>query len=205
LTREEKAAAIIDEIRRLHREGRPVLVGTRSVRASEDLAGRLTSRGLPCRIINAVRSHDEAAIVGQAGAKGAITIATNMAGRGTDILIDRDVERLGGLHVIAAECNESGRIDRQLFGRCARQGDRGSAQPFMSMDDELFLRFLGPLARAAVAGLVRGGYPLARALADLAVRFAQGNAQRKAYVSRRSVQKTDTWLQDSLSFAQEEF
>jgi preprotein translocase subunit SecA len=205
LTQEEKAAAITGEIRRLHREGRPVLVGTRSVRGSEDLAGRLTSQGLSCRIINAVRSHDEADIVGQAGAKGAITIATNMAGRGTDILIDRDVEGLGGLHVIAAECNESGRIDRQLFGRCARQGDRGSAQSFMSMDDELFVRFLGPLSRAAVAGLVRAGNPLTNALADLAVRVAQGNAQRKAYVSRRSVQKTDTWLQDSLSFAQEEF
>jgi preprotein translocase subunit SecA len=200
-----KYRAIVEEISRMHLQGRPVLLGTRSVRSSEELAQLLREAGLSCRIINAVRHREEAAIIAQAGLRGAITVATNMAGRGTDILIDREVEGLGGLHVIAAECNESGRIDRQLFGRCGRQGDRGSARSFVSMDDDLLQRFLPSHALAFLTGLIRRGYPYGNWLADEAVRYAQNNAQRKASTGRRSVQQMDTWLKDSLSFSQGDF
>ena len=205
MDRLSKFRSIVEEISAMHQIGRPVLLGTRSVLTSEELAALLHESGLSCRIINAVRHREEAAIIAQAGARGAITVATNMAGRGTDILIDRDVENLGGLHVIAAECNESGRIDRQLFGRCGRQGDRGSARSFVGMDDELLCRFLHSGVLKTVAGLQKSDNPLAHRLADWAVGRAQETAQRRAYSGRRSVQKMDTWLQDSLTFTQSEF
>jgi preprotein translocase subunit SecA len=204
-SQEAKFAAIVADIEAMHAEGRPVLAGTRSVRTSETLASLLTGRGLNCRIINAVRHQEEAAIIAEAGKRGAITVATNMAGRGTDILVDREVEALGGLHVIAAECNESLRIDRQLFGRSARQGDRGSAQAFVSLDDELFLRYLSRAANVALRELARlRRLPLAF-LGARALRRAQGVAQQRAYRSRQAVQKFDTWVQDSLTFGAGEF
>ena len=126
----------------VHGEGRPVLVGTRSVRDSETLSRRLEEIRLPHRVLNAVRHREEAGIVSLAGTPGAVTIATNMAGRGTDIRLGAGVAERGGLHVIVAECNESARIDRQLFGRAARQGDPGSARLYVSMEDEIVQRFI---------------------------------------------------------------
>jgi preprotein translocase subunit SecA len=205
IDQESKLRAVVDEIAAMHAQGRPVLVGTRSVYRSEELASRLAEKGLPCKVINAVRHREEAAIIAEAGKQGAITVATNMAGRGTDILLDRQCESKGGLHVIAAECNESGRIDRQLFGRCARQGDKGSARLFVSMDDELLRRFLPPAVLKTATEVLRTNRAMARWMADRAVRLAQNTAQRRAYRSRRAVQKMDTWLKDSLSFAQSEF
>ncbi len=205
IDQQTKYRAIVEEISRLHTLGRPVLLGTRSVRASEELATLLAEAGLSCRVINAVRHKEEASIVAQAGCHGAITVATNMAGRGTDILIDRKVEALGGLHVIAAECNESGRIDRQLFGRCARQGDRGSAGSFVCMDDDLLRRFLPLRTLKLLTGLIRSGHRLGFWTADKAVAHAQNTAQHRAYQGRRSVQQMDTWLKDSLTFTQGDF
>ena len=98
---------------------------------------------LPHRVINAVRSEEEAAIIAEAG-KNSITVATNMAGRGTDIKISKESKRLGGLHVIATECHRSSRIDRQLFGRCARQGDPGTASSYASFEDELLVQNIQP-------------------------------------------------------------
>lgn len=202
-SQDEKLEAIAADIEALHAGGRPVLAGTRSVRTSEALAERLRGRNLPCEVINAVRHAEEAAIVAKAGKRGAITVATNMAGRGTDILVDRGVEAEGGLHVISAECNESLRIDRQLFGRCARQGDRGSAQAYVAMDDELFARYLPRAANAALRELARSRrLPL---LGAFALKRAQDTAQKRAYRSRQSVQGFDTWVQDSLSFGMGEF
>jgi preprotein translocase subunit SecA len=202
--RKSKYRSIVEEVKRLHEIGRPVLLGTRSVRSSEELAALLAATGLSCRVINAVRHQEEAAIVAQAGNTGAITVATNMAGRGTDIILDRHGENLGGLHVIAAECNESGRIDRQLFGRGARQGDRGSARSFASLEDDLLRRFLQPQTLAVLGTLIRTGQPHAFRIADQLVRRAQSNAQRRAYLGRQGVQRMDTWLKDSLSFSQGE-
>lgn len=199
-----KLKAIVEEIVTMHGQGRPVLVGTRSVKASETLSGMLTLEGLPHRVLNAVRHKEEARIVSQAGVKGAITIATNMAGRGTDIVLGPGASQNGGLHVIATECHESRRIDRQLFGRAARQGDPGSARLFVSLEDELVCRYLHVAVRKTIRAYFQKDFAGAQWLAVKAVRLAQLTAQSVAYYRRRSVLRTDTWLDDSLSFAQGE-
>ncbi len=132
-----KAAAVIEEIEAMLAGGRSVLVGTPSIEASERLSSLLRERALHHEVLNARFLKEEAAIISQAGRRGQITIATNMAGRGTDILLDDDVRREGGLHVIATEIHSSARIDRQLVGRSARQGDPGSFRFFVSLEDEL--------------------------------------------------------------------
>jgi preprotein translocase subunit SecA len=146
-TEAEKWQAIVERIAALHALGRPVLVGTRSVAASEKLSALLTEAGLEHQLLNARQDKQEAEVVGQAGQLGRITVATNMAGRGTDIKLGPGVLELGGLHVIATELHESARIDRQLFGRCGRQGDPGSTEAIVSLEDELIRVYLGPAAR----------------------------------------------------------
>jgi preprotein translocase subunit SecA len=200
-TEREKFEAVVDEIEMLRNTGRPVLVGTRSVTASEKLALMLAARGLDYNLLNAVRHSEEARIVAAAGEKGRVTISTNMAGRGTDIKLGHGVAEMGGLHVIATERHESGRIDRQLFGRCARQGDPGAAQTFMSVEDELIRRFVSPLLRKRLAAALQGKTPGVDVLARIALFQAQRTAQRLAYRQRREVLKMDTWLEEALSFA----
>jgi preprotein translocase subunit SecA len=200
----EKWDAIVEEVARVHASGRPILVGTRDVRQSERIARRLVSRGLTCCVVNAVRQDEEADVIAVAGKPGAITVATNMAGRGTDIKIPPEVEELGGLHVIACEFHRSARIDRQLWGRSARQGDRGSAAAFVSLEDELLVDNLPPTARKSLDVLRRTFPRAADRLAAQAVRLAQAVAQRKDMRSRLSIQETDTWLDDSLSFSQDD-
>jgi preprotein translocase subunit SecA len=195
-----KWAAVVEEIERLHRTGRPVLVGTRSVAASEDLARRLSERGLPFSLLHATRHREEARIVAEAGHRGKITIATNMAGRGTDIKLGPGVAALGGLHVIATERHESPRIDRQLYGRAARQGDPGSAQTFLSLEDELFVRFLPEPLRHALARYIRVHGPGAQTVAAAACVLAQSRAARLARRQRQAVLRYDTWLDESLAF-----
>ncbi len=128
--------AVAERVRELQRIGRPVLVGTCSVEASEQLGALLTERGLPHRVLNARQDDQEAAIVAGAGRRGRITVATNMAGRGTDIRLGPGVIESGGLHVIATQRSEARRIDRQLFGRCGRQGDPGSYEEILSLEDD---------------------------------------------------------------------
>ena len=192
-TKESKRLSIVKEVFRMHEKGRPILIGTKDIDESERLAEMVTALGLECRVINAVRSDDEAAIIERAGRLGAITVATNMAGRGTDIKIPDKVKKLGGLHVIATECNPSARIDRQLFGRSARQGDPGSVSHYASFEDEVLRRNLPN----TLAVIFRHLGPFSA----LSVRWAQHRAGRKAYQSRLSVQRTDTWLEDSLGFS----
>ena len=138
ITQDAKRKALVPEIVRLHQAGRAVLIGTPSVEASEILGKDLRARDIDCQILNALFHEAEAEIVSQAGQPGRITIATNMAGRGTDILLHDDVRKNGGLHVIATEMHTNRRIDRQLVGRSARQGDPGSFQFWLSLEDELF-------------------------------------------------------------------
>ncbi len=146
----EKFNAIVEQIKELWKQGRPVLVGTRSIEKSEKIAAMLRGVGIPHRVLNAKYHEMEASIIAQAGGKGSVTIATNMAGRGTDILLGgnpqdlaqyEEIKKLGGLHVLGTERHESRRIDNQLRGRCARQGDPGSTQFFLALDDELMRLF----------------------------------------------------------------
>jgi preprotein translocase subunit SecA len=144
-TEESKFDAVIEEIVDMHGEGRPVLVGTVSVEKSERLSRLLEKRGVPHNVLNAKQHEREAAIVAEAGEKGAVTIATNMAGRGTDIVLGDGIADLGGLHIIGTERHESRRIDNQLRGRTGRQGDPGSTRFFLSIDDDL-MRIFGNAA-----------------------------------------------------------
>jgi preprotein translocase subunit SecA len=187
-----KWEAVVQEIEAVHEQGRPILVGTCSVDASDALSRRLTEAGLRHEVINATRHAEEARIVAQAGERGAITVATNMAGRGTDIKLGPGVAELGGLHVIATERHESGRIDRQLIGRAARQGDPGSAVQFASLEDEVVRRY--------VPGALRHLGHSERARPHL-LDFAQRRAERLAARQRRALLRMDDWLDRKLGFA----
>jgi preprotein translocase subunit SecA len=140
-TRREKFSAVAAEIKTLHAQGRPILVGTVSVETSEMLSRMLKKEGLIHSVLNAKFHQQEAEIVSRAGQRGSITIATNMAGRGTDIKLSPGVPEVGGLHVLGTERHESRRIDRQLRGRCSRQGDPGSSHFFISLEDDLMRLF----------------------------------------------------------------
>ncbi len=140
-TRREKFSAVAAEIKTLHAQGRPILVGTVSVETSEMLSRMLKKEGLIHSVLNAKYHQQEAEIVSRAGQRGSITIATNMAGRGTDIKLSAGVPEVGGLHVLGTERHESRRIDRQLRGRCSRQGDPGSSHFFISLEDDLMRLF----------------------------------------------------------------
>lgn len=183
--------AIVETVEKIHVTGRPVLVGTRNVQASEILARRLLEQGLACQVLNASRLAEEALIIAKAGEKGRITIATNMAGRGTDIVLDREVAKSGGLHVIVSEPHESHRIDRQLYGRAGRQGDPGSAQLFLSAEDEILQKYLSRYERHA----------LRIGLTSWSLRRAQRRAERAAHKQRQRVLKMDDWLDSALSFS----
>ncbi len=140
-TKREKYNAVIDEIAESHHKGQPMLVGTISVEASELLSRMLKRRGIPHNVLNAKQHKSEAEIVARAGQTGAVTIATNMAGRGTDIKLGQGVIELGGLHILGTERHESRRIDDQLRGRSGRQGDPGSSQFYLSLEDDLMRLF----------------------------------------------------------------
>lgn len=155
-TQNAKWNAIVPEIVRLHQAGRAILIGTPSVEASQALGVRLLECGLECQILNALFHEQEGEIVAQAGQPGRITIATNMAGRGTDIHLHDDVRASGGLHVIATELHSNRRIERQLIGRAAQQGDPGSFQFWLSLEDELF-RFLPIPKRQQLQSRARPG------------------------------------------------
>src|SRR5213594_3863913 len=144
-TEKSKFEAVINEIVEMNKEGRPVLVGTVSVEKSERLAKMLERRGLKHNVLNAKQHEREAAIVAEAGQPNAVTIATNMAGRGTDIVLGAGVTDVGGLHIIGTERHESRRIDNQLRGRAGRQGDPGSSKFFISLEDDL-MKIFGPAA-----------------------------------------------------------
>ena len=153
ISRQSKLEGFIARIAELHRRGLPVLVGTRRILDSEEIARLLREEGLSCTVLNAKEHEYEAQVVAQAGEHGCITVATNMAGRGTDIKISPEVEASGGLQVLMFEAHESPRIDWQLFGRSGRQGAKGSAQAFVSLQEELITKFT-PAWIKPLAGMV---------------------------------------------------
>jgi preprotein translocase subunit SecA len=191
----QKWRAVVAAIEAQRADSRPVLVGTRSVAASEILAGQLDEAGIPYRLLNARQDKDEAEIISEAGQPGRITVATNMAGRGTDIKLGPGVAERGGLHVIATELNDSGRIDRQLFGRCARQGDAGSCQAILAIEEDLVATFLPAAAR------LRALPRLPLWLGRLVFRTAQWRAERAYSRARRDLLDLDDYLGDILAFS----
>jgi preprotein translocase subunit SecA len=198
---EHKWAVVLREVLRVHLTGRPVLVGTRSVKDSEKLAEDLERCEIDYSLLNAVHNDSEARIIEDAGKRGRITIATNMAGRGTDIELGRGIAALGGLHVIATERYDSPRIDRQLYGRAGRQGDPGSSQTIVSMEDEILKRFIPTATRVEVQETM---FRIPRAGLNAAISCfdrAQQLAEKQAFKQRLSVLRTDGWLDDSLGFA----
>jgi preprotein translocase subunit SecA len=143
-TAEDKWLAIVQEVKELHSQGRPVLIGTRSIDKSQLLSGLLAAEGIEHQVLNAHQIAAEADIIARAGQAGKVTVSTNMAGRGTDIRLGEGVQDLGGLHVICTEIHDSARIDRQLIGRCGRQGDPGTYRQYLSLEDDILTNGLGP-------------------------------------------------------------
>lgn len=143
-TADEKWKAIVEEVVEVHATGRPILIGTRSIDKSEHLSKLLREAGIEHEVLNARHIAKEAGIVSAAGNLGKVTVSTNMAGRGTDIKLGDGVRDLGGMHVICTELHESARIDRQLIGRCGRQGDPGTYRQYSAMDDDILLAAYGP-------------------------------------------------------------
>ncbi len=184
-----KTEAIAAAAVEMQLQGRAVLIGTRSISDSEILAERLTGSGVSFQLLNGLQNADEAVIVSQSGRSGAITIATNLAGRGTDIMLDPEVRARGGLHVIVAECQTSGRMDRQLIGRCARQGDPGSAQMFASADDTLLVLH-GPWLADALRREADTDQEI-HAEFSVQLRRIQSTAERRQYTSRINMLRRD--------------
>ena len=192
-----KLLAVAAAVRAAHGRGQPVLVGTRSVAASEALSARLKEDGIAHELLNARQDADEAERVARAGQPGAVTVATNMAGRGTDIHLASACEAAGGLHVILTEYHESHRIDRQLVGRCARQGDRGSAEALVALDDELFTLQGGAWRRLLLASRRPVGLRLLAVLRAACQWRAGAHAARV----RRETVRQERRMDDALAFA----
>lgn len=185
-TMESKFAAIVEEVREIHRKGRPVLIGTRSIDKSTILAEMLRQSGMEPMVLNAHEIAREAEIVSEAGKQGKITVATNMAGRGTDIKLEEEVKKLGGMFVVCTELHDAARIDRQLIGRCGRQGDPGSYRQYLSLDDDILRNGFGMKTadRLKRVGEKTNG-PMHRYASKF--RVAQRKVERKHFRQRMSL------------------
>lgn len=187
-----KFKAVVEQIVERHKKGQPVLVGTVSIENSEKLSDMLKKKGIPHKVLNAKYHAEEAEIVSRAGQRGAVTIATNMAGRGTDIVLGEGVADLGGLHIIGTERHESRRIDNQLRGRAGRQGDPGSSQFFLSMEDDLMRRFG---AENIMGMMERLGFeedqPIESKLITRAIESAQKRVEGNNFDTRKVVLQYD--------------
>lgn len=201
-TSEERFRAVIAAVMRCREEGRAVLVGTRTVAASEALSVRLQALGIFHLVLNAKQDRAEAEVIQLAGRRGRVTIATNMAGRGTDIQPEDDVLAAGGLHVILTEGHDNARVDRQMIGRCARQGDPGSAERIYSLEDGLVLDML-PWFRKTLAAVL-GLWPRSPVLQLVArgfYRLAQWRVERSHRRIRRRHLRADFQMRQALSFS----
>lgn len=200
-TADEKWQAVIENIKQHQATGQPVLVGTRTVAESETLGQSLKSAGIIHEVLNARQDFREALIVGRAGESGRVTVATNIAGRGTDIPISAETKCKGGLHVIVTERHEAGRIDRQLIGRCARQGDPGSAVSILSIEDELVAMYYPPALRWSVDRATARGEPLPSWAGALPIRITQWLLEKRHARIRNDLFKEDGRTTDLMAFA----
>jgi preprotein translocase subunit SecA len=198
-TADEKLDRIVAKAALLHHQGCPVLIGTRSVASSEAISERLDGAGLAHVVLNAAQDQHEAAIVADAGKAGRITVATNMAGRGVDIQLGEGVAARGGLRVILSERHEAGRIDRQLVGRCGRQGEPGTTEAILSLDDPL----LGVLGRPVLRNWICRSGPWGSIFARFIFRRAQRRAERVHSKMRRRLLTADQRLGSMLAFSGE--
>jgi len=191
-TEEEKLDAVVARVKELHAKGQPVLIGTASIEKSELIHERLKKEKIPHNVLNAKNHEQEAEIIKNAGQKGAVTVATNMAGRGVDIKIDDEVRALGGLVIIGTERHESRRIDNQLRGRSGRQGDPGESQFFLSLDDNLLRIFGGEKIRNIMnrLGVEKGEY-IDSKLVTKSVEKAQKKVEAMHYESRKNILEYD--------------
>lgn len=197
---QDKWALVAAEVAQVQaQEGaRPVLIGTRSVADSEAVSHALADAGIAHRVLNARQDEEEADIIAQAGAPGAVTVATNMAGRGTDILLNPEAKALGGLHVILTAFHDTARIDRQLFGRAARQGDPGSTIAITALDDQLYADFAPRAAR--IIGSSVTNWPLIDGKANMLRRLAQRNAEKRHAADRRQTELAEERLRKTMAF-----
>ncbi len=189
---EGKFAAIIKEVRVLQQKGQPVLIGSASIEKNERLAQLLKKSGIKHEILNAKNNEREAAIVAKAGQKGAVTLATNIAGRGTDIMLDEDVKKLGGLFILGSERHESRRIDNQLRGRAGRQGDPGITQFFVSTDDDLMRVFGGDRIASIMQRMnVPDDMPIENRIISRSLESAQKKVEGRNFDMRKNVVQYD--------------
>lgn len=187
-TRKEKFDAIVEAIAELHKKGQPVLVGTISIETSEMLSKRLARLGIPHNVLNAKQHEKEAQIVADAGQKGKVTIATNMAGRGTDIVLGEGVVELGGLHILGTERHESRRIDNQLRGRSGRQGDPGSSRFYLSLEDDLMRLFGSDRIKGLMEKLgLKDGEAIENRMVTRAVEGAQKRVEAHHFEIRKTL------------------
>lgn len=186
MSEREKFNAILKEVKEIHEKGRPILIGTDSVSASEKLSRIFKQNNLPHTVLNAKHHEREAEIVAQAGAHAAITIATNMAGRGTDIKLGKDVAERGGLHVLGTTRHQSRRIDRQLRGRCARQGDPGTTKFYISFEDPLLRLFSSPRMTSLLQKFrPPEGEPISAGMLNRSIETAQKRVEQRNYTMRK--------------------
>lgn len=191
-TKRAKYKAAVAEIEECHKSGRPVLVGTTSIAQSEELSAMLKRRGIAHNVLNAKYHEKEAEIISKAGQYGAVTIATNMAGRGTDIMLGEGVPELGGLHIIGTERHESRRIDNQLRGRCARQGDPGSSKFFLSLEDDLMRLFGSDNISGIMDKLgMEEDEPIEHKLVTKSIESAQKKVEARNFTIRKQVLEYD--------------
>ena len=191
-TRLEKFEAALEEIIECHEKGQPVLVGTISIDVSESFSKKLKKRGIPHTVLNAKNHEGEAEIIAQAGQKGAVTISTNMAGRGTDIVLGAGVTDLGGLHILGTERHESRRIDNQLRGRSGRQGDPGSSRFYLALEDDLLRIFGGERISGIMSKLgMEEGEPIENALITRAIENAQSKVEGHNFEIRKQLLEYD--------------
>ena len=191
-TRAAKYRAVVKEIVELHKAGRPVLVGTTSITQSEDLSALLKKQGIPHNVLNAKYHEKEAMIVADAGQPGQVTIATNMAGRGTDIVLGEGVAEKGGLHILGTERHESRRIDNQLRGRCARQGDPGSSRFYLSLEDDLMRLFGSDKIKGMMDKLgMEEDEPIENKIVTSSIENAQKKVEERNFNIRKMVLEYD--------------